>query len=58
MPSLGQWVKGSGIAAAVAMIGSLAQELLHAAGVAKKTKRKEKEKSLSYTLLVVPQNKI
>ena len=38
-PGLAQWVKGSGIATAVARIQSLTQELPHGAGVAIKGKK-------------------
>ena len=43
-PSPVQCVTGSGIAAAVPQIQSLAQELPHAAGAALKKKKKKKKK--------------
>ena len=41
IPGWEQWVKGSGVAAAVAQIQSLTQELPFATGVAMKIKMKE-----------------
>ena len=46
-PSPVQCVTGSGIAAAVPQIQSLAQELPHAAGAALKKKKKKKKKEKS-----------
>jgi len=40
IPSLAQWIKGSGVAAAVNQIQSLAQELPCATGVATRKKKK------------------
>ena len=53
IPSLAQWVKGAGVAAAtvwvaaVAPIQSLAWELPYAAGVALKKKEEEEENTTS-----------
>ena len=43
IPSLGQWVKGPGIVAAVAQIQSLAQEFPYTSGVAIKGKQNQKQ---------------
>ena len=42
IPSLVQWIKGSGIVAAVAQIQSLAWELPDAVGAAEKQKKEKK----------------
>ena len=45
---LAQWVKGSGVATAVAQIQSLAQELTYATHVAIKKKKKERKSDILY----------
>ena len=44
IPCPAQWVKGSGVATAVALIQSLAREFPYAKGVAKKKKKQQQQK--------------
>ena len=70
IPSLAQWIKGSGVAAAVNQIQSLAQELPCATGVATRKKKKRvvgfttapsfsvlSEQVITYEILMILRNK-